>query len=53
MAILDDLMPALYVGLGTVAREMVGFIPVVNKNTGAERAAKVQIKRPNKARRCG
>lgn len=40
MAILDDLMPSLYVGLGTVAREMVGFIPVVNKNTGAERAAK-------------
>lgn len=40
MAILDDLMPSLYVGLNTVAREMVGFIPVVNKNTGAERAAK-------------
>lgn len=40
MAILDDLMPSLYVGLGTVAREMVGFIPSVNKNTGAERAAK-------------
>lgn len=39
MAILDDLMPSLYVGLGTVAREMVGFIPCVNKNTGAERAA--------------
>lgn len=43
MAILDDLMPALYVGLGTVAREMVGFIPVVNKNTGAERAAKGEV----------
>lgn len=40
MAILDDLMPSLYVGVGKVAREMVGFIPSCAKNAEATRAAK-------------
>lgn len=40
MAVLDDLMPALYDGVTIVGREMVGFIPTVDKDATAEQAAK-------------
>jgi hypothetical protein len=36
---LTDLYPDIYAGLNIVAREMVGFIPAVDRNTDASRAA--------------
>lgn len=39
MNTLNDLIPSLYQGLNIVSRELVGFIPAVAANTGAERAA--------------
>lgn len=43
MAVLDDLMPALYDGVTIVGREMVGFIPTVDKDATGEQAAKDEI----------
>lgn len=43
MAVLDDLMPALYDGVTIVGREMVGFIPTVDKDATGEQAAKEEI----------
>ncbi|AIM40765.1 major head protein [Idiomarinaceae phage Phi1M2-2] len=39
MNTLNDLIPSLYQGLDIVSRELVGAIPSVALNTGAERAA--------------
>jgi len=39
MNTLNDLIPSLYQGLDIVSRELVGAIPSVANNTGAERAA--------------
>lgn len=39
MNTLNDLIPSLYQGLDIVSRELVGAIPAVTNNSGAERAA--------------
>ena len=36
---LTNLIPDLYAAMNVVSREMVGFIPAVGRNSGAERAA--------------
>lgn len=42
---LTDLIPDLYASLDVVSRELVGLIPAVSRDSGAERAAKDQVVR--------